>query len=322
MRFATIHQVPPTRPVVYRQALRDSTRWDSVPLRPGDIIVSTPTKCGTTWVQRICALLVFQTPALAVPLDRVSPWVDFLVRPIAEVARDLAAQEHRRFIKTHTPLDGLPVSDDVTYICVGRDPRDVALSWFNHQTNQDRKQMLRIRDEIVGDRRPESSGDAATVELSAIPIPDRFRAWVDDATPPYDSACNLWLTLHHVQTFWSVRAQPNIVLLHYHDLAEDLDGQMRALSGRLGITVDEDRWASLVRAAGLEEMRAAAQLLAPDAALGAWHDNEQFFRRGGRGEWRELLNETELEHYHRRVSELAPPDMVRWLHREPSLASR
>jgi aryl sulfotransferase len=307
---------------VYRHALRDSTRWDSVALRPGDIIVSTPTKCGTTWVQRICSLLVFQTPELREPLDRVSPWVDFLVRPIAEVARDLAAQTHRRFIKTHTPLDGLPIADDVTYICVGRDPRDVAISWFNHQTNQDREKMLRIRDEISGDRRPSDAAGVVKVDLSAMPIPERFRAWVEDPTPPNECACTLWMTLHHIATFWEVRAHPNVVLLHYADLSEDLDRQMRALSERLGIAVDEDRWATLVGAAGLEEMRAAAELLAPNAALGTWHDSEQFFRRGGRGEWRELLNETELERYRRRTSELAPLNMVRWLHREQSSARR
>lgn len=36
-------------------------------------------------------------------------------------------------IKTHTALDGLPWDDRVTYVCVGRDPRDVALSWDNHR---------------------------------------------------------------------------------------------------------------------------------------------------------------------------------------------
>ena len=47
------------------------------------------------------------------------------------------AQTHRRFIKTHTPLDGLPQADGVTYICVGRDPRDVALSMDHHRANLD-----------------------------------------------------------------------------------------------------------------------------------------------------------------------------------------
>jgi len=34
---------------------------------PGDIIISTPPKCGTTWVQMICALLILQEPELPLP---------------------------------------------------------------------------------------------------------------------------------------------------------------------------------------------------------------------------------------------------------------
>lgn len=31
--------------------------------RPGDIIISTPPKCGTTLTQMMCALLIFDSPA-------------------------------------------------------------------------------------------------------------------------------------------------------------------------------------------------------------------------------------------------------------------
>ena len=86
----------------------DSSRWDGFELRPGDIIISTPPKCGTTWTQMICALLVLQEPELPLPLDTLSPWIDMVTRARKEVFADLAAQTHRRFIKTHTPLDGIP----------------------------------------------------------------------------------------------------------------------------------------------------------------------------------------------------------------------
>src|SRR5436190_1016654 len=110
----------------YEGVVYDSSRWDGFELRPGDIIISTPPKCGTTWTQMICALLILQEPELPLPLDRLSPWIDMVTRARAEVFADLQAQTHRRFIKTHTPLDGLPNDPTVTYISVGRDPRDVA----------------------------------------------------------------------------------------------------------------------------------------------------------------------------------------------------
>jgi aryl sulfotransferase len=95
-------------PVRYRSDEEDSARWIGFPFREGDIVISTRSKTGTTWVQMICALLIFQTPELPEPLGRLSPWLDHLITPREEAYARLDRQQHRRFIKTHTPLDGIP----------------------------------------------------------------------------------------------------------------------------------------------------------------------------------------------------------------------
>ena len=51
----------------YEASMYDSNRWDGFELRPGDIIISTPPKCGTTWTQMICALLILQEPVGSLP---------------------------------------------------------------------------------------------------------------------------------------------------------------------------------------------------------------------------------------------------------------
>ena len=57
------------RPLVrYLSLIADNARWDGFSFREGDIIISTPPKCGTTWTQMICAMLIFQTPDLPQPL--------------------------------------------------------------------------------------------------------------------------------------------------------------------------------------------------------------------------------------------------------------
>ena len=84
--------------VHYKTMMYDSARWDGFELRPDDIVISTPPKCGTTWMQMICALLVFQDPELPAPLSELSPWLDWKTTPLQEVLAALGAQRHRRFI--------------------------------------------------------------------------------------------------------------------------------------------------------------------------------------------------------------------------------
>ena len=107
-------------PVRYQTLVYDNARWEGFAFRGDDIVITTPPKCGTTWTQMVCALLVFQETSFDRTLDLISPWLDMLTRSRESVVADLEAQTHRRFIKTHTPLDGLPWDDRVTYICVSR----------------------------------------------------------------------------------------------------------------------------------------------------------------------------------------------------------
>lgn len=167
----------------YRGIVYDSARWEGLPLRAGDIIISTPPKCGTTWTQMICALLVLQTTELPEPLAKISPWIDMVTRARRDVFADLAAQTHRRIIKTHTPLDGLPLDSSITYISVGRDPRDVALSMDNHLANLD-------LDEFRKARAAAGAIDGIEPEPLSPPPPrledphDRFWRWADDNADP------------------------------------------------------------------------------------------------------------------------------------------
>jgi aryl sulfotransferase len=206
----------------------------------------------------------------------------------------------------------MPWDPRVTYVGIGRDPRDVAVSLDNHRTIQNRDALVRARASVLGD-----DADDPMRQMPLLPTPrERFWFWVDDATPPSESAITLRMTLHHLNTFWQMRDQPNVILLHYRELLADLEGQMRALARALAIAVPENDWPELVSAATLEQMRARADTLAPNVELGIWRDNARFFHRGGSGAWRDLLDEGDLARYHRRVAELADPDLAAWAHDE------
>ena len=97
----------------YRTWTADSSRWDAYEPRPDDIIIATAPKCGTTWMQQIVSSLVFQD-ATPRALSVVSPWIDARHHgPAAAMHKAFAAQNHRRFPKTHLLADALPLYDEV-----------------------------------------------------------------------------------------------------------------------------------------------------------------------------------------------------------------
>lgn len=301
-----------SQPFRYGSPDEDSARWLDFDYRPGDIVISARSKSGTTWVQMICALLVLQTPELPAPLARLSPWLDWLVVPREQVYAELAAQRHRRFIKTHTPLDGIPLDPRATYLVVARHPLDAAVSLYHQSDNLDRD---RIR-QLTGQPQPPTQLPAPRP-----PVAEWLESWIERDADPRSELDSLPGVMWHLSDAWARRQQANVVLLHYADLSDDLDAAMRGLADRLGVTVPEPRWPDLVAAARFPAMRQRARYLAPDRS-GVLKDATRFFRSGGSGTGSAMLDDRALASYTSRVARLAPADLLAWLHRPDRPAPR
>ena len=304
--------------VTYRTVMTDSTRWERFEHRPGDIVISTPPKSGTTWTQMLCALMVFDGPSVPDRLDALSPWLDMRIRTEDEVFDIYRRQEHRRFIKTHTPLDGLPLRDDVHYVVVGRDPRDVLISWEHHTDNLDSDVVFRHRFEAVG------ADDLHEFDRPPPPEPDpavRFRNFVDAEWSP-GTLVSLPNVLHHLRTGWDHRHDANVELFHYLDYQRDLVGEMARLAAHCSFDLDRTRLAELAPEAGIERMRGRAHEVAPDISKSEhWHDPARFFRSGTSGEWAERTTTADRARYDERVAELVPDDLAIWIHEGDQPAS-
>lgn len=291
-----------TAPLRYVSPDEDSARWEHFRFRDGDIVISTRSKSGTTWMQMICALLVFRSPDLPAPLPVLSPWLDHAIEPVEDVVRRLEAQQHRRVVKTHTPLDGIPLDPRATYVVVARHPLDLAVSLYHQGDNIDRERLAAL------------TGSPVRPRVDRPSLHDWLVSWTTTETSPQEQMDSLVGVLHHARDAWARRHGPNVYLVHYADLLDDLDGEMRRLAERLDLAVQDEQWPALVDAATFARMRERADQVTPNA-LGVLKDNRAFFRSGRSGAGREVLSAGELARYEARVAAAVPADLAAWLHR-------
>lgn len=283
----------------YEEPDADSARWAGFEFRPGDIVIDAPSKSGTTWTQLLVALLVFG-PDLPEPVGRMSIWLEQRTRAVEEARAILDRQSHRRFIKSHTPLDGIPMRDEVRYVCAGRDPRDAAVSMFHHLANLDRRRFA----ELLGNPPPTDRGPRPTIS-------ERIDRFIEGSEFPDWS---VRFVAHHYSTFWDARHQGNVELFHFSDYFEDLPGEIMRLADHLDIRVDAATAHRLAQEAGIARVRARAGDVAPDAHMGIWKDTTAFFRAGRVGEWREVFTPDQAERYEQVAAESMPRDLSEWVH--------
>ena len=297
----------PSRTRVYRCHHLDSTRWDDLIPRPDDIVITTSLKAGTTWTQRIVSLLVFQSVELPMTLHFCSPWVDSrFVGGRTELLRICEALEHRRFFKSHLPLDALPYRETTKYIYVGRDTRDVFMSMWNHI----RRYTATAREMLNGGENPPSQPFMEPPE----DVRDFWRIWMTTGTYPWEGdGFPFWSHLHHARSYWDYRHLPNLLMVHYNDLKADLDGQMRRIARFLEIEVPESLWPRLVDAATFASMKRDTHILGPEMGVIFEGGADGFLFKGTNGRWRDVLVDEDLELYEVAAARTLTPELKRWL---------
>ncbi|MEM8633030.1 MAG: sulfotransferase domain-containing protein [Pseudomonadota bacterium] len=284
----------PHRAKTYLSHMTDSQAWDHFAMRPGDIIVATPPKCGTTWTQGLILSLIFGRPGMDRDLDRHSVWLDPGFRDQEPSRKMFDAQNHRRCIKTHTPFDGVPYRQDCSYVAVYRHPLDAHFSFRKHFANMN----FDLWEGRI-DGTPED-GVARYLE----PTPEAIMG--DGVT--------LDGFVHHFQSFRKWAHLPNVHLFHYADMRRDLDGH----TSRLAELLDYDHDATLISdiAASFEfdvvqkNARAAA---ASDQSQSVFKDPAAFFDSATSDKWVGQISEETYDRYHMRLRALLPDQDAAWL---------
>jgi len=288
-----------------KDRVRDSRHWDHYTPRPGDVIVATAPKAGTTWTQRIVSLLIFQSAA-PVPIMSTHPWVDCRYQmPIEAMIAVLEAQTHRRAMKSHLPFDALPIHDEVKYIHTARGGLDACFSFHNHFAN--------FTPQAIGaiERIAQLDGDTGGFPSPPEDSREFFLSWIERKSDDIVPVANTFFDLE--RSYWSERGRENLLLVHYNDLKADLSGEMKRIAAFLGIETPAALWPQLVEAATFESMKGQGTALLPGIEMAVKGGHQTFLNKGTNGRWKDVLTPDDIASYRTRAAQELPPGLNDWL---------
>ncbi|PSN14995.1 sulfotransferase [filamentous cyanobacterium CCT1] len=260
----------------------DSTIWNHFQFRNDDIVIATYGKSGTTWMQQIVAQLIFNGQE-GLNVGEMSPWMDLRVPPAPVKMAAVEAQTHRRFLKTHLPVDALVFSPQVKYIYIGRDGRDVLWSLYNHHANANATfyDLINNTPGLVG----------PPLEPPSSSVREYFLNWLENDGYPF------WSLWDNMRSWWQVRHLPNVLMVHYAQLKQDLPGQMRRIAAFLETPVDESRWETIVEHCTFDYMKRNAEQVAPLGGMIFEGGAQTFINKGTNGRWRDTLTDADIRWY-------------------------
>ena len=275
----------------------NSTVWNSFKFRDDDVIIATYAKSGTTWMQQIVGQLIFKG-AENVDVSGASPWVDLRILPPEAIA-GLEDLPHRRFVKTHLPVDALVFSPKAKYIYIGRDGRDVVWSMYNHHANANQAwyDALNNTPGLVG----------PPIEPPPDSIHQYYHEWIEKDGHPF------WPFWDNIKSWWAIRNLPNVKLIHFNDMKADLAGSVRKIAEFLDIKLDDATLAKVVEHCSFDYMKAHAELAAPlGGAL--WNGGAKtFINKGTNGRWRDMLTPSEVSAYEAKAIKELGRECATWL---------
>ncbi len=276
----------------------DSTVWNDFKFLDDDIVISTYAKSGTTWMQQIISQLLFAGDTEQ-DTQAMSPWIDFRLPPKEVKLAAVEAQTHRRFVKTHLPVDALVYSRKARYIYIGRDGRDVLWSLYNHHAmgNQAMYDALNNSPGRVGPPLDPPPAD----------IRECWRTWLDRDGFPY------WSLWENVRTWWEIRNLPNVLMVHFDVLKKHMPEQMRRIAQFLEIQVDESKWDTIVEHCTFEWMKEHGEKIVPMGGALWTGGTKTFINKGTNGRWRDTLTAAESAEYEARALAELGPECAHWL---------
>lgn len=282
-----------TREIVNVQS--DSRPWNDFVFRDDDVVVNTYGKSGTTWTQAILVQLLHGAP-VAPRVGNICRWIDCGFDQEGRLEA-VEAQTHRRVLKSHMPIDAMVFSPKAKYVHVTRDGRDVAWSGHNHLFN-----MSDGFYEMMNSG-PNASGEPfnrPTADVRAF-----FLDWLEiGASIPLDF-------FDVTRGWWNVRSLPNVYLLHFQNLKDDLPREVKKLADFLDIDLDADLFEKTLKHTSFEHMKKYADEMFPGMPM--TKGGRTFINKGSNGRWRDILTPEDNAKYEARALAELGEDCAHWV---------
>jgi aryl sulfotransferase len=249
-------------------------------------------------MQQIISQMLFNGDT-EIDTQAMSPWIDFRLPPKEVKLPAVEAQTHRRFVKTHLPVEALVYSPKAKYLYIGRDGRDVLWSLYNHHA---------MGNDAMYDSLNNSPGRVGPpLERPTDDIREYWHTWLEKDGFPY------WSFWENVRSWWAIRNLPNMLMVHFDVLKRHMPEEMRRIAKFLDISIDESKWDIIVEHCTFDWMKNHGEKIVPLGGV-MWKGGvKTFINKGTNGRWKETLSEAESAEYEAKALAELGPECAHWL---------
>lgn len=215
--------------------------------REGDVVVSVPGKSGTTWTMNIVHQLREGGDENMTDLYQEVRWLEFAqpgqsTEDLAKSFDDMPTTKFRAF-KSHACPPLLPYQAPgagplVKYIVVVRNPDDVATSMYP----------------FLNGHKPEF---CAQYGVPPMQFPS-FEVFMEGFM--FASPFLIMGVFGFLKSWWALRKNPNVLILHYKNMVKDHDGHIRKIQDFLGLAVDPEVFSKVSELTSFSYMKAHGEL--------------------------------------------------------------
>jgi len=252
-----------------------------------DVLITTPPKAGTTWMQQILHQLRSGGDESFTSIDEVVPWLEITRegKSWQQVLQDYEAIAEPRIFKTHCTAEQTPGIGTASIILSSRDPRDCCVSFYFHIMNMTDEARARVN----------------------LPAPQSFEQhveqWLDFAA---------WY--RNVKSWWPYFDHKKVLWLRYQDMKADLPATLDRIIDFLQWSITPQQKQRVLEYSSFAWMKAHDEKFSNQGGAGKpVFKPGKFVRQGTVGGYRELMTPAQETRILDKAAETLAPECLAFL---------